>query len=148
MKSGCHLKSGQCRPFEIRTCPVFGSPLKRQTDAVANVFFLWDLNRRPLERQARGPTAMQCCCSYYSDCRSNQTPLYVHYFFIFRHSHWLKIAEDYNHLRGTKLSYQSLSKKLANMKQRDRQKVMSEKNDVTNDEKMEKVSFILFDQNR
>ena len=70
------------------------------------------------------------------------------YLFFFRHAHWLKIAEDYNKARGTKLTYQSLAKKLANMKQRDRQKVMSEKqkNDGQNEEKINdtKVRDITF----
>ena len=44
-----------------------------------------------------------------------------------RRSHWVKIAAEYNKARGTNLNHQSLSKKLANMKQRDRQKVMAEK---------------------
>ena len=44
-----------------------------------------------------------------------------------RRSHWVKIAAEYNKACGTNLNHQSLSKKLANMKQRDRQKVMAEK---------------------
>jgi hypothetical protein len=36
----------------------------------------------------------------------------------------LKIAEEYNGLRGTNLTSQSLSKKLANMKQKERQKMV------------------------
>jgi len=38
-----------------------------------------------------------------------------------RRKHWIKIAEEYNNVKGTKFSCQSLSKKLANIKQRQRQ---------------------------
>lgn len=34
---------------------------------------------------------------------------------------WIKIAEEYNEAKGTKFSCRSLSKKLANIKQRQRQ---------------------------
>ena len=44
-----------------------------------------------------------------------------------RRSYWIKITNEYNKACGTKFSYQNLSKKLANMKQRDRQKLMAEK---------------------
>jgi len=44
-----------------------------------------------------------------------------------RRAHWVKIAAEYNRACGTTLSHQSLSKKLANMKQRDRQKILAEK---------------------
>jgi hypothetical protein len=54
-------------------------------------------------------------------------------FSFYRHSHWLKITDDYNKARGTKVTYQSLAKKLANMKQKDRQKIMTEKKKGTKD---------------
>lgn len=44
-----------------------------------------------------------------------------------RRAHWVKIAAEYNKACGTNISHQSLSKKLANIKQRDRQKLMAEK---------------------
>jgi expansin (peptidoglycan-binding protein) len=44
-----------------------------------------------------------------------------------RRAHWVKIAAEYNKACGTNLSHASLSKKLANIKQRDRQKLLAEK---------------------
>jgi hypothetical protein len=73
---------------------------------------------------------------------------------LFRHSHWLKITDEYNRARGTKYTSQNLSKKLANMKQRDRQKFMADNKKtlvmkklgevVDDDDKSNpKVSFVL-----
>ena len=44
-----------------------------------------------------------------------------------RRSQWVKIAAEYNKACGTNFNHQSLSKKIANIKQRDRQKLMAEK---------------------
>jgi hypothetical protein len=54
-----------------------------------------------------------------------------------RRAHWVKIAAEYNKACGTNISHQSLSKKLANIKQRDRQKLMAEK-------KKNLVRFVLY----
>ena len=48
-----------------------------------------------------------------------------------RHSQWVTIAQEYNKIKGTKLTYQNLAKKLANMKQKDRQKLLVDKSKKT-----------------